>query len=168
MSLVGWAIVAILAGIKVGGEPFVPRNVIFSKPAESSTVTGEGALDADCGWEVLITTEIGESVDALECVRYYYRTAIVLTKRCVADEKPVRIRSMRITPSARFCPDAKGKVPSARIETKPISSGLTPAGKQQEIIEQPDGTKLTILSDATSVSVRVVYTDGTTDVLGHP
>lgn len=158
----------LLAGIKIGGDSFVPRNVIFGRPTEASTVSGEGTLGKECGWETLITTELGESVDARGCVRYYYRTSATLTRKCASAEKPDTIKSMRITPTPRFCPDGKTKVPAPKTESRPISSGLTPAGKQQEIIEQPDGTKLTILSDETSVTVRVIYTDGTTDSLTFP
>jgi hypothetical protein len=55
-----------------------------------------------------------------------------------------------------------------QTEARVLSSGTTAEGKYQDILTQPDGSRITLLYDDTGVLAVVVYPDGTADTLKLP
>jgi hypothetical protein len=158
------------AAIKVGGAEFVPKDVVFSPADARSRATGDGNLPDRCKWELSTETRVGQKSDDRNCASYFYRTRVVLSSTCPPPAKQdLEPRATeRITKQGPFCPDGGAKVPLPALDAHAVSTGRTPEGKQQDILSQPDGTRITITSDASSVQVVVVYPDGTADVLKVP
>lgn len=162
---------AILAGVKVAGVDFVPKDLIFAAPEARSRATAEGPRPNECKWSFVSETRIGKREDAKECVRYYYKTTVTLEQRCPApNDKSTNVlrRSERITSTGPFCPDNSGRVPPPNMEARVISSGTTTDGKHQEIVLQPDGTRITLLYDDQKMQAVATYPDGTADTLALP
>lgn len=154
--------------VKVAGDSFFPGDLIFGEADPKSVATGEGSLPDECKWELRTSTRVArEDVDRT-CRRYFYKTGVVLTRKCPAPQKPKVVSSERITTTGPHCAEEERKLPPPKVESRAISSGMVPDGRRQEIVEQPDGTRVVIRSDATGVEVRVSYPDRTTDVLKIP
>ncbi|HYS52819.1 MAG TPA: hypothetical protein VER58_03515 [Thermoanaerobaculia bacterium] len=163
----------VLAGVKVGGVDFVPKDLIFAAPDAKSRATADGPLPNECKWSFVAETRIARREDpqGKDCVRYYYKTTVAVVQSCPSQDgkttETTRL-SERITSSGPFCPDASGKVTPPNVEAHVLSSGTTPEGKHQDVVAQPDGTRITILSDDASVVAVAVYPDGTADTLKLP
>lgn len=156
--------------VKVGGEEFIPKGLIFSESDPKSRVAGEGDLADGCEWVLESDTRVAarrvekESPEQ-DCVQYFYRTRVELLRRCPAPASPEIVTSERTTNRAPICPDAAGSIDPPAIEARAISSGETPDGQRQQIIVHPDGTRLTLQWNSKGISVGIRYTDGTTDRL---
>lgn len=161
-------VIALLLGVKVAGVEFVPKDLIFAAVEPKSRATAEGTLPAECKWEFISETRVGKQEDGQGCVRYFYRTTVSLTQSCPAPhEKPAGSASDRITSQGPFCPE-HGKVAPPNVESKALSSGTTSDGKHQEIVLQPDGTRITLIYDGVSVLAVIGYPDGSGDALKLP
>ena len=157
------------AGVKVAGAEFVPKDLIFAASESKSRASAEGILPNECTWSFLAQTRIGAKEDSQRCVRFYFKTTVTLVQSCPARNKPAVERlAERITATPNRCPDAKGPVTPPAAETTVISSGTTVDGRHQEIVRQPDGTRITLSYDDKFVAVTTVFPDGTTDVLKLP
>jgi hypothetical protein len=163
----------LLAGVKIAGVDFVPKDLIFAAAEPKSRATADGSLPNECKWDFSSETRIAkrEEPQSQGCVRYYYKTTILLTQTCPApnDKLTTVVRSSeRITSAGPFCPDSAGKVAPPQTEAKVLSSGTTAEGKHQDILTQPDGTRITLLYDDAVIVTVVVYPDGTADTLKLP
>lgn len=161
----------LFAGVKVGGVDFVPKDLIFGAPDPKSRATSDGPLPGECKWDFVAETRIARREEPqgkdTVCIRYYYKTTVELAQTC-PDQKEVARSAERITSAGPFCPDASGKVTPPNIDARVLSSGTTADGKHQDIVLQPDGTRITIVSDDAGVVTTVVYPDGTADALKLP
>jgi hypothetical protein len=162
-----------LASVKVAGVEFVPKDLIFAAAEPKSRATDDGPLPNECKWNFSSETRIAKREDSQNCVRYYYKTSVVLEKSCPApnDKNATVTRSSeRITSSGPHCPDGSGKVAPPQIEARVLSSGTTAEGKHQDVVTQPDGTRITLLFDGSGVLTVVIYPDGTVPSAGnrHP
>jgi len=165
--------ISLLAGVKVAGVEFVPKDLIFASAEPKSQATADGTLPNECKWTFSSETRIAKREDqqGQRCVRYYYKTTVVLLETCPApNDKTTTVRrlSERITSQGPFCPDSTGKLTPPNTEAHVISSGTTAEGKHQDIVVQPDGTRITLLYDEGGVLVSAVYADGTGDTLKLP
>ena len=156
------------AGVKVNGTEFVPKDLIFSAADPRSRATAEGPLPNECSWNFTSETKIGRREDDKGCVRYFYQTVVRLAQNCPEPAKPQEHSSERVTATGPFCPDSSGKVQQPNADAHVLSSGTTSDGKHQDIVQQPDGTRIVIVSDDASVVVTVVYPDGSGDGLKVP
>jgi hypothetical protein len=166
-----WLYVLLLAGIKVAGVEFVPKDLIFAAAEPKSRATADGDLPNECKWSFTSETRIAKQIDNQNCVRYYYKTTVLLEQTCPAPNDKVTTvtrSSERITSTGPFCPDSSGKVVPPQNEARVLSSGTTAEGKHQDIVQQPDGTRITLLYDSDGVLVLAVYPDGTADTLKLP
>lgn len=175
LAVVALAIaVPALAGIKIAGADFVPKDLIFAAPEARSRATAEGPRPNECKWNFLSETRIAKREDAAqgkECIRYYYKTTVTLEQTCPSpNDKSTTISrlSERITSAGPFCPDASGKIAPPHTEARVLSSGTTAEGKHQDVLTQPDGTRITLLYDSEKVQAVAVYPDGTADTLTLP
>ena len=160
---------AAAAGVKVGGVEFVPKDLIFASADSSSEASAEGTLPDECQWSFAAVTRIGRREDAQRCIRFYYKTTITLARTCPAKETPAVVRlAERITATDNRCPDAAGRVKAPPDQTTALSSGITADGNRQEIVRQPDGTRVTLTYDDKAVTVRAAFPDGTADILKLP
>ncbi|HKB81183.1 MAG TPA: hypothetical protein VKH35_15855 [Thermoanaerobaculia bacterium] len=168
------AAVSAFAGVKVAGMEFVPKDLIFAAAEPKSQATAEGTLPDNCKWTFSSETRVGKREEPggrSTCIRYYYKTTVVLQETCPAPNDKVTTvthSSERITADGPFCPDNSGRIAPPKTEAHVVSSGTTAAGKQQDIVVQPDGTRITLQSDARGITVTVAYTDGTADTLALP
>ncbi len=161
-------VIALLLGVKVAGVEFVPKDLIFAAVESRSRATAEGTLPSECKWDFISETRVGKQEDGQGCVRYFYKTTVALTQTCPAPhEKPAGASSDRITSQGPFCPD-HGKVPPPNVETKALSSGTTSDKKHQEVVLQPDGTRITLIYDSASVMAIIGFPDGSGDTLKLP
>lgn len=161
--------VAAPAGVKVGGVEFIPKDLIFASADSSSEASAEGALPNDCQWSFAAATRIGRREDAQRCVRFYYKTTVTLMQTCPVKDVPPTLRlAERIIATENRCPDSAGRVKAPPDQTTALSSGTTADGRRQEIVRQPDGTRLTLSYDHAAVMVRAAFPDGTTDILKLP
>ena len=157
------------AGVKVGGSEFVPKDLIFASADSSSQASAEGPLPKECKWSFVAVTRIGRREDSQRCIRFYYKTTVTLVQTCPAKEEPAKLLlAERITATDNRCPDAAGNVRAPSDETTALSSGTTADGKRQEIVRQPDGTRITLTYDNDAVMVRAAFPDGTADILKLP
>lgn len=160
------ALILLLLQVKVAGVEFLPKNVIFPSPDERSRSTAEGALSAGCKWALRTETRVGQNNDARECVIYFYRTTVSLSKRCGerTDEAAPLAQSAteRTMIAGQSCP---GSTFTPRFEAKILSVGTNSDGRRQEIVLQPDGTRVVILTEFSAVTVNVSFPDGTADTL---
>jgi hypothetical protein len=163
-------VLILLAVVKIAGVEFVPKDLTFAAAEPRSRATADGALPNECKWNFSSETRIGKREDSQSCMRYFYKTSVTLAQSCSApnDKTPVTGRSERITADGPYCPDASGKVSPPKTEARALSSGTTAEGKQQDIILQPDGARITLLSDAAGVTAVIIYPDGTADTLKLP
>ncbi len=157
------------AGVKIAGAEFVPKDLIFAAPEARSRAAAEGPLPEECRWEFVSETRIGRREDAQGCIRFYYKTTVSLVYVCPA-KHPTSTRRVaeRVTATDLRCPDANGRVTPPAAESRAISSGTTVDGRTQEIVAQPDGTRITLSYDANAVIVTAAFPDGTADVLKAP
>ncbi len=165
------AVVAFLLfmGVKIAGVEFVPKDLIFAAPEARSRATGEGPLPDQCKWDFTAETRIGRREDAQGCIRFYYKTTVSLVHVCPSKEvAAVRRVAERITATDTRCPDANGRVTPPAVDSRAVSSGTTVDGRTQEIISQPDGTRITLSYDAASATVTAAFPDGTADGLRVP
>lgn len=164
------AMTILLASVKIAGVEFVPKDLTFAAAEPRSRATADGSLPNECKWNFTSETRIGKREDGQGCVRYYYKTSVVLAHSCPApnDKNPVIHTSDRITADGPYCPDSGGKIAPPRTEAKALSSGRTAEGKQQDIVLQPDGTRITLVYDETGAMTVIVYPDGTADTLKLP
>jgi hypothetical protein len=159
----------VLLAVKIAGVEFVPKDLVFASAEPKSRATAEGALPGECKWDFATETRIGRREDPQGCVRFYYKTTVTLVLTCLAkDLQPVRRVAERITTTNNRCPDAAGRVATAAVEARALSSGTTVDGRSQEIIVQPDGSRITLSYDDTGVFVTSAFPDGTSDVLKVP
>jgi hypothetical protein len=156
------------AGVKINGTDFVPKDLIFAAAEPRSRATAEGPLPNECSWSFTSETRVGRREDDKGCVRYFYDTVVRLAQNCPEPAKPQERTSERITATAPVCPDGSGKVQPPNVEAHVLSSGTTSDGKHQDIVQQPDGTRIVIVSDDASVVVTVLYPDGSGDGLKLP
>lgn len=164
-------VLSLLASVKVAGVEFVPKDLIFAAAEPKSRATADGPLPNECKWNFSSETRIAKREDSQNCVRYYYKTSVVLEHVCPApnDKSTAVTRSSdRITSTGPHCPDASGKVAPPQTEARVLSSGTTADGKHQDIVTQPDGTRITLLFDSAGVLAVVIYPDGTADTLKLP
>lgn len=160
-----------MAGVKVAGVEFVPKDLIFAAAEPKSRATADGPLPNECKWNFTSETRIAKREDSQGCIKYYYKTTVVLEQTCPApNDKTTSIAraSERITSTGPHCPDGAGKVTPPQTEARVLSSGTTAEGKHQDIVAQPDGTRITLLYDAAGVLAIPVYPDGTADTLKVP
>ena len=154
------------AQVKVGGQEIVPKGLVFAESDPKSRVTAEGELEDGCGWSFEGSTRFAEQRVETDCYLDYRRTSMVLSKNCPPPAKPEVVVGERTTTAARpRCPGDDGEIPPPEVETRAISSGSTPDGKMQAILDQPDGTRVTMAWDATIVRMVIRFPDGTTDIL---
>jgi hypothetical protein len=163
--LVALGISADRGSVKVGGREFIPKGLIFPDADPKSRVAGEGELSDGCRWVLVAETRVADQRAEDDCRRYYYRTHVVLQKKCAPPAEPEEAHSERVTTTGPHCPDNSGSVADPKIDSRAISAGLTPDGRFQDIIQQPDGTRLTITHDDSGARVALRYPDGTTDAL---
>lgn len=157
------------SGVKVAGIEFVPKDLIFAAAEAKSRATAEGSLPEQCKWEFATETRIGRREDTQRCVRFYYKTTVTLVQTCPTKETPpVRRFAERITATDSRCPDTAGRLTTPNAETRALSSGTTVDGKQQDIVLQPDGTRVTLSYSADAVTALAVFPDGTVEVLTLP
>ncbi len=171
LSLLFFGFLPLLAsgGVKVAGVEFVPKDLIFAAVEPKSRATAEGPLPAQCKWDFVSETRVGKQEDGQGCVRYFYKTTVSISQTCPAPhEKPKGVASERITSQGPFCPDRAGKVQPPNVESRALSSGTTAEGKHQEIVLQPDGTRVTLIYDDASVIAAIGYPDGSGDTLKLP
>lgn len=161
-----------VAGVKVAGVEFVPKDLVFADVDPRNQATAEGTLANECKWNFTSATQIGrlEEGQGLRCVLYYYKTTVILQQTCSAPHQAANVvrSSERITSDGPYCPDTTGKLAAPKSDTHVISSGTTADGKHQDILTQPDGTRITLLYDDKGVLVTAVYSDGTSDLLKLP
>ncbi len=163
----------VLAGVKVAGVDFVPKDLIFAAPELKSRATADGSLPHECKWNFSSETRIAKRDDpqGQGCIRYYYKTTVTLEQTCPApNEKTTTVTrsSERITSSGPYCPDSSGKVAPPATEARVLSSGTTAEGKHQDILTQPDGTRITLVYDDSAVVVAIGFPDATGDALRLP
>jgi hypothetical protein len=159
------------AGVKVAGVEFVPKDLIFAAAEAKSHATADGSLPNECKWNFSSETRIAKREESQSCVRYYFKTTVTLEQSCPAPNDKITTisrSSERITATGPHCPDSSGKVAPAPTEAKVLSSGTNAEGKHQDILTQPDGSRITLLYDNAGVSTVVVYPDGTADALRLP
>ena len=165
--------VSAVAGVKVAGTDFVPKDLVFAASEEKGHVTADGPLPNECKWTMFSEVRIArrDDLQGKDCVRYYYKTRVTLEQTCPAptDKSTAVTRvSERITSAGPFCPDTAGKVTPPHVEARVLSSGTTPEEKHQDIVTYADGTRITLLYDAAGVMVVATYPDGTADALKLP
>lgn len=164
------ALLLILFGVKVGGVEFAPKDLIFAAAEPRSRATADGELGDQCKWTFLAETRVAKREDDHACVHYYYKTYVELVQSCPSPNEKTVVRSAeRITsPGGLQCPDASGKIASPQLEAKVLSTGTTADGKHQDIVAQPDGTRITLLYDGASVTCSIGFPDGSADFLKQP
>ena len=159
----------LLLGIKVGGVEFVPKDLIFAAPELKSRATADGPLPNQCKWTFTAETRIARVQDDKGCVRYYYKTGVGLEQSCPApNEKTEAHSTERITSPGLFCPDGSGKIQPPQTEAKVLSTGTTSDGKHQDILQQPDGTRITLIYDDNGATCSIGFPDGSGDSLKVP
>jgi len=122
-----------MAQVKVAGVEFLPKNVIFPSSDERSRATAEGPLSAGCTWSLRTETRVGQTNDPKDCVVYYYRTNVVLAKKCgqTGGEEipPAAITSSERTMLAgRSCP---GSVFTPGMDARILSVDTNADGRGQ-------------------------------------
>jgi hypothetical protein len=165
LSLITLALFAQKSQVRVGGREFIPKDLIFADADPKSRVTGESDLADGCKWVLAVDTRSAAQHLEEDCRRYFYRTRVTLEKECPPPAEKEHSTSERITYTGPHCPPASGKLPPPRTESRAISSGKTPDGRNQEIILQPDGTHLTFIHNETGAQISIRYPDLTTDTL---
>jgi len=159
----------LLFGIKVAGVEFAPKDLIFAAPEPKSRATAEGSLPNECKWSFVAETRVARVQDDKGCVRYFYKTTVELEQSCPApNEKTVQHAAERITSPGTLCPDASGKVPPPQIDAKVLSTGTTSDGKHQDILQHPDGTRVTLIYDDMGATCAIAFPDGSGDALKVP
>lgn len=159
----------LLLAVKIAGVEFVPKDLVFASPEAKSRATADGPLPGECKWDFVAETRIGRREDTQGCIRFYYKTTVSLVHVCPSREAAaVRRVAERITATDTRCPDANGRVTPPAVDSRAVSSGTTVDGRSQEIISQPDGTRITLSYDAASATVTAAFPDGTTDGLRVP
>ena len=162
ITLLGCA--ALLAQLRVGTSEFLPEDLVFSVVDEASRAAGEGKLADGCRWVLRTETAIGQHPLG-KCSAYYYRTSVLLTKICSEPAPSATQRTERIVLAGMSCPN----VPfTLKTEARILSMGTNADGKLQEVLLQPDGTRITLLSGPESVHVTVAFSDGTSDGFKTP
>lgn len=156
--------------VKVAGESFIPEGLILGEADPKNRTFGEGEMSDGCTWELSAQTRIGRHRVAREkpeedCFRYYYVTNARLVKKCPAPAPPETEESERITTTGPHCPVANGAIEEPKTVAIPVSEGRIPDGRQQTIVQHPDGTRFTIRYDVAGVEVAIVYPDRTSDIL---
>lgn len=160
---------ALHAGIKVAGVEFIPSDLIFAAADPHSRATADGQFADGCKWMYISQTRVAKKEDDKGCVRYFYKTTVTLEQNCAApNEKLVTKRGERVTSTGPHCADGGGKIPPPVIEARVLSSGDMPDGKHQDIVLQPDGTRITLQYDAKTIIVTAGFPDGTADSLSLP
>ncbi|HEY0787433.1 MAG TPA: hypothetical protein VGE86_02230 [Thermoanaerobaculia bacterium] len=154
----------LLAQLRVGTSQFLPKNLVFSVVDDASRAVGEGKLADGCRWVLQSETAIGQHPQG-KCSAFYYRTSVLLTKQCPDPLAPSTQRSERIILAGTGCPDAPF---TPKTEARIISMGTNADGKLQEVLLQPDGTRITLLSGADGVRVTIAFPDGTGDGFKTP
>lgn len=158
-----------LLGIKVAGVEFLPRDLVFAAPEPKSRATADGPLPNECGWSFVSETRVAKREDDKGCVRYYYKTTVTLQQSCPApEEKKVTRSAERITSPGLSCPDGSGHVPPPASDARVLSTGTTADGRHQDILVQPDGTRITVSYDATGATCAIGFPDGSGDTLKVP
>ncbi len=159
----------LLAQIKVGGVEFLPKNTIFASADERSIATGSGTLPDGCRWELSVVTSVGQAMQEQpakppvdDCVAFYYRTVATLTRSCSDPQTPESSTSERTTFGGRDCPSAAWR---PNYESRILSTGRNADGRRQEIVLQPDGTRVTVQTTPPGVDIILAYPDGSQDVL---
>ena len=159
----------LLAQMKVGGVEFLPKNTIFASADERSIAMGSGTLPDGCRWELSVVTSVGQAMQQQpsvapvdDCVAFYYRTVATLTRACPDPMRPESTSSERTTFGGRDCPGADYR-PNA--ESRILSTGRNADGRRQEIVLQPDGTRVTVQTTPPGVDIILAYPDGSQDVL---
>lgn len=157
------------SAVKIAGVEFVPKDLVFAVAEAKSRAVAEGPLPDECKWSFTTETRIGRREEAQGCIRFYYRTTVTLVELCAAKDTPQKRRSAeRITATEPRCPDSGGRITPPSVDARSISSGVTVDGRAQEIVLQPDGTRVILSYDPSSVSITAVFPDGTADVLKLP
>jgi hypothetical protein len=169
LVLVFSAVAVAATGVKIAGVEFVPKDLIFAAPETKSRATAEGELPDECKWQFNSETRLGRREEPQGCIRFYFKTTVTLTSTCPAPSEKTATRSAeRITATEVRCPDASGKIKEPPLETRALSSGTTVEGRKQDVVLQPDGTRITLLYDSSSVTASVAWPDGSGDALQLP
>ena len=175
--------VGLLAGIKIGGNPFPPSDIKFEEDADaSSVVTGTGTLPKEdgqaCTWSLRAETRVDRDQNptvqkdttgkAQDCYQFYFKTTVTLSKLCTGQKAVVKTSS-RVTLGPLACVAQGTTPPPPEQKSKGGSSGKDANGNQVDITEQPDGTRVTTTaSQGNNVKVDLTYPDGQTDSLSLP
>ncbi|MGH9456702.1 MAG: hypothetical protein ACRD2J_03570, partial [Thermoanaerobaculia bacterium] len=136
------AAVPVCAQMRVGGSEFLAKDLVFTVLDDASRATGSGKLADGCAWTLALETAIAQRPHE-ECVSYYYRTTVTLSKACPEPKEPSTQRSERTVlagmscPKKEFTPETEGKI---------LSLGTNANGSRQEVLVQPDGTRVTVVS----------------------
>ena len=154
--------------IKIAGETMFPSELVFMDPDPRSQAHAEGTLGDGCEWELDTVTRTAPHHTAHGCVEYFYKTTVTMTRKCAAPRRPQQVVSERMTKSGRMCATENRPLPEPKSVTLAVSSGRIPDGRFQDIVEQPDGSRVTINWSPSTVDVRVVYPDKTIDILQLP
>jgi hypothetical protein len=161
----------IFATIKIGGVVVDPK---FDPPNPNSKVEIEGIYkkdDKDCKWKVETNTQTSQSPVPGKpgCFFHHYKTTVRLLGQCPGDANFVPIcETSRTTMTGPHCLDPPKPPPQPNTEST-VSQGKDQNGLPKEVVNQPDGTKITTELDKDSkLTVTVVYPDGTTVTMTAP
>jgi hypothetical protein len=155
---------ALLAQLRVGQSEFLPEDLVFSVVDDASRAVGEGKLADGCRWVLRTETAVGQHPLG-KCSAFYYRTSIALTKICSEPATSSTQRSERIVLAGMSCPNTPF---TPKTEARILGMGTNADGNLQEVLLQPDGTRITLLSGPESVHVTVAFSDGTRDGFKTP
>jgi len=74
----------LVAGIRVAGVEFAPKDLIFAAAETRSRAVADGPLPDGCKWSFTAETRVAKRDDDKGCVRYFYKTTVVLEQSCPA------------------------------------------------------------------------------------
>ena len=64
------AAVSAIAGVKIAGVEFVPKDLIFAAPESKGRATADGDLPDQCKWSFTSETRLGRREEPQGCVRF--------------------------------------------------------------------------------------------------
>lgn len=156
----------VLAGIKIAGVEFVPKDLIFADPEPKSRVTAEGSLPKQCSWSFVAESRLGRHSESQDCVRFFFKSSAMLSEECPAPNEERSQKSCdHIVATDSKCPDSGGKVTPPPVDAKALSSGTMSDGKHQDVALLPDGTRIVLTYDGETVVAVLAFPDGSGDML---
>lgn len=154
----------LVAQLRIGDTDFLPKNILFTVLDDASRVAGEGKIVGECSWTLSAETSVGQ-VPEKKCAAFYYRTVVLLRKNCPDPVPPSIQRTERTVFAGTGC----GEEPfTPKTEARVLSMGTNSDRKRYEVVEMPDGTRITILSGETGAQATVRFPDGSTDGFKTP